>query len=79
VCDSDYGMLSDMAARGEQLLEQADSPETPPESPQQPENSTHDAIGAIADALDLPRDNAAAAFQAIAAEAHPDETWTGGG
>jgi hypothetical protein len=78
VCDSDYGMLSDMAARGEQLLEQADSPETPPESPQQPDSDTQQAVDAVSQALDLPPEQASAALQAIATEAHGEERRGGG-
>jgi len=72
VCNSDYGMLSDMKARGEQLLEQADSPETPPQSPDSTDSDTQAAVDAVSQALDLPPEQASAALQAIAAETAQD-------
>jgi ParB-like chromosome segregation protein Spo0J len=70
VCRSDYGMLSDMKAQGETLLEQRESPEPAPSSPRSDSGSEDQAVAAISDALDLPEEQAHAALSAIAEQAH---------
>jgi hypothetical protein len=65
VCNSDYGMLSDMQARGELLLEQAESPETPPQTPADAAGGDSELLDALADELGITRDDAGRALHAL--------------
>jgi hypothetical protein len=69
VCREDYGMLSDMKAQGETLLEQRESPEPAPSPPDSDSTSEDDAVHAISEALGLPEEQAHAALSAIAQQA----------
>jgi hypothetical protein len=70
VCREDYGMLSDMKAQGETLLEQRESPEPTPSAPDTDSTSEDEAVHAISEALGLPPEQASAALHAIAEQTH---------
>jgi len=65
VCTEDYGMLSDMQARGETLMSQAPAADEPAGSPREPDSTSAPAAQAIADELGLPPEQAREALHAI--------------
>jgi ParB-like chromosome segregation protein Spo0J len=71
VCNSDYGMLSDMQARGELLLEQAEAPDSPPDSPADAAGSDSDLLDALANELGITRDDAGRALHALEQQVEP--------